>query len=236
MRRYKTSLIVFVLFAAHYFPGTTVTAETEVQRRGDAVKYPVSPHRRVSASHFRLIYPQSVDRTEAEQVLSLLEASRSELLQRVSAAGIQPAFPNLEIVVNETTGDFVGRTGMPSWVAAATRNNRVELQPLKLLKQRRILETTLRHELVHVLVDALGGAQTPRWFTEGIAIHVAGEGRLIAHRQPASVDAVEQALANAKSPSEMQTAYAAAYNLVRRLIQSEGEQKVWKRIADRRYS
>ena len=42
--------------------------------------------------------------------------------------------------------------------------------------------------------------------------------------------------AGSKSPSEMETAYAAAYNLVRRLIQSEGEQKVWKSIADRRYS
>lgn len=241
MSRYRTSFIVFVLFVAscflaHYFPGTSVKAETETGRRGDAGKYSVSPRRRVSASHFTLIYPQSIDRTEAEQVLSLLEANRSELLRRVSAAGIQPAFPNLEIVINETTGDFVGRTGMPSWAAAATKNNRVELQPLKLLKQRRILETTLRHELVHVLVEAVGGAQTPRWLTEGMALYVAGEGKLIAQRQPTSVEAVEHALATAKSAGEMQNAYAGAYNLVRRLIQSDGEQKVWKRIADRSYS
>ena len=224
MSIYKTSFVVFVFISALYFPGTGFG------------EYRVNAKTSLRSSHFRLLYPKTIEPREAQQVLSLLEASRSELLHRVSAAGIQPVFPNVEIVVAETTGDFVGRTGMPSWAAAATKNNRVELQPLKLLKQRRILETTLRHELVHVLVNALGSAQTPRWLTEGMAIHVAGEGRLIAHGQPASVDAVEQALTAAKSPSEMQTAYAAAYNLVRRLIQSEGEQKVWKSIADRRYS
>ena len=226
----------FQQILAHYFPGTSVRTETEIRGGGDAVKDSVSPRRRVSASHFRLIYPESVDEREVEQVLSLLEANRSDLLGRVFAAGIQPAFPNLEIVINETTGDFVGRTGMPSWAAAATKSNRVELQPLKLLKQRRILETTLRHELVHVLVDAVGNAQTPRWLTEGMAIYVAGEGKIIAQRPPTSVKEVEHALASARSAGDMQTAYAGAYNLVRRLIQTEGERNVWKRIANRSYS
>ena len=132
------------------------------------------------SSHFRLRpLTKLVQTPEAEQMLSLLETNRTELLRRVSAAGIAVDFPNLEVFINETTGDFVGRTGMPPWAAAATKNNRIELQPLKLLKQRRILETTLRHELVHVLIDAIGGGQTPRWLTEGMAIYVAGEGRLI---------------------------------------------------------
>jgi hypothetical protein len=30
--------------------------------------------------------------------------------------------------------------------------------------------------------------------------------------------------------------YAAAYNLVKQLIRSEGEQKIWKRVADQGYS
>lgn len=51
-----------------------------------------------------------------------------------------------------------------------------------------------------------------------------------------SVDTVETALASARSAGEVQAAYAAAYNLVRQLIQHEGEQKIWKRIADRSYS
>ena len=215
---------------AHYFPGT---------RSASSAVTPAERQRSKATSHFRVVHPQTLDTRDAEHVLSLLESTRSDLLRRVSAAGIQPRFPNLEIVINETTGDFVGRTGMPAWAAAATRRNTVELQPLKLLKQRRILETTVRHELVHVLIEAIGGGQTPRWLTEGMAVYVAGEGRLIESRPQMNLmspPTIEQSLASAKSATDMRNAYAAAYNLVKQLIRNEGEQKVWKRVADRSYS
>ncbi len=125
---------------------------------------------------------------------------------------------------------------MPPWAAAATKNNRMELQPLPLLKRRRILETTLRHELVHVLVDSIGGGQTPRWLAEGMAVHLAGEGKMLGQNNSSSVEAVEQALASAKSAEEMRSAYAAAYKLVKEMVQAQGEVKVWKRVAERRYS
>ena len=190
------------------------------------------------SSHFRLVYPQTIERHDAEYVLKLLETNRTELLQRVASAGIEVNLPKLEVVFTETTGDFVGRTGMPPWAAAATRKSKIELQPLKLLKQRRILETTLRHELVHVLIDTIGGSQTPRWLTEGMALFLAGEGRLLESNGQTSVMSVvmvEQALIAPKSAGEMKSAYAAAYNLVKELIRAEGEKKVWKRVVDRRY-
>ncbi len=239
---------------AHYFPSTNVVScegRLGVRCLGTALVLnqaatPIldqsgakAPHSKealnLSASNFRVTFPKTIQRNEAEQVLRLLESSRADLVRRVAAAGIQPRFPDLEIVINETTGDFVSRTGMPPWAAAATKNNRVELQPLKLLKQRRILETTLRHELVHVMIAAISGRQTPpRWFTEGMAIHVAGEGQLFAGQTPINTpSAIEQALANSKSAAEMRTAYTAAYNLVAQMIRSEGEDKVWKKLADR---
>jgi stage II sporulation protein D (peptidoglycan lytic transglycosylase) len=214
---------------AHYFPGTSTEPSALAPRE----------LRSKTTSHFRVVHPQTLDPRQLEELLDLVESTRSELLRRVAAAGIEPRFPNLEIVINETTGDFVGRTGMPAWAAAATKRNAVELQPLKLLKQRRILETTVRHELVHVLIDAIGAGQTPRWLTEGMAVYVAGEGRLLeSHQQlnASSPQIVEQALASAKSAAEMRTAYASAYSLVKQLIHSEGEQKVWQRVADRSYS
>ena len=216
----------FQQILAHYYPGTSVREyrnEQWTQR----------------SSHFRLVLPRTVERRDAEHVLDLLETTRTELLQRVASAGIEVNLPNLEVAFNETTGDFVGRTGMPSWAAAATKRNKIELQPFKLLKQRRILETTLRHELVHVLIDAIGGGQTPRWLTEGMAIFLAGEGRLLENNRQTSVMSpamVEQALTAPKSAGEMKSAYAAAYSLVKQLIRTEGEKKVWKRVADRSYS
>ncbi len=213
----------FQQILAHYFPGTSVR-----EYRND-----LSTER---SSHFRVVHSQTIDSGDIERVLNLLETIRADLLRRVASAGIEAQFPNLEIVFNETTGDFVGRTGMPPWAAAATKRNRIELQPLKLLRRRRILETTLRHELVHVLIDALGGGQTPRWLTEGMALFLAGEGRLLDQKSSMPVAMVEEALAAPKSAGEMKSAYAAAYNLVKELIRSEGEKKVWNRVADRRYS
>jgi hypothetical protein len=95
----------------------------------------------------------------------------------------------------------------------------------------------LRHELVHVLIETIGNGEAPRWFTEGMALYVAGEGRLF-EKQVSSMSAekIDQALASAKSADKMRAAYAAAYNLVKQLIRVEGENNVWKRFVDRSYS
>ena len=131
------------------------------------------------SEHFRISYPANVNRREVEQLLGLLQSNRQSLIARAAAAGMKVQIPSLEIFVNESTGNFVGRTGQPAWAAAATKGNTMDLQPLQTLKRRRILETTVRHELVHILVDSVGRGQTPRWLAEGLALHLAGEGRLV---------------------------------------------------------
>ena len=134
----------------------------------------------ISSEHFRVTYPADVDRRDADQVLNTLESARSGYLARASAASISFEIPTLDIRMNESTGDFTSRTGQPWWAAAATNGNRIELQPLALLKRRGILYTTLRHELAHVVIDAVSHNRAPRWLEEGFAIYLAGEGRMIA--------------------------------------------------------
>lgn len=118
-------------------------------------------------------------------------------------------------------------------MAAATLRNRIELQPYELLARRRILETTLRHELVHSVIEAIGHGRAPRWLAEGLALHIAGEGPRVARHwrrtDPALMD-LELRLSQPATAEDMRVDYAAAYREVKRLIDAEGESSVWRRV------
>jgi len=187
----------------------------------------------ISSEHFRVTYPAGVDRHDADQVLNTLESARSDYLRRASsAASINP--PLLEIRLNESTGDFTSRTGQPWWAAAATKGNRIELQPLRTLKQRGVLFTTLRHEFAHVVIDAVSHNRAPRWLSEGFAIYLAGEGETISRylkRGLLSVEELEKRLERPSSQDDMRGLYAQAYISVAGLVRDQGEASVWKRLA-----
>lgn len=233
---------------AKYFPGSDVTraqmippsADLLWSNTGEWADPPASrsagtlhPGRlRIASEHFRVNYPITVKRSNAEDLLQLLETNRTKLLTRPS---LPPnlRLPFIEVFLNETTGDFTVRTGLPWWSAAGSQGNRIELQPIALLKRRGILETTLRHELVHKMVDNLGNGRTPRWLAEGLALYLAGEGQMISRFQPKvkmpGAD-IDRMLAITSNSSEMRGLYAAAYLEVQRLITMEGEPAVWRRV------
>ena len=189
----------------------------------------------ISSEHFRVTYPAAVDRREANQVLTTLEIARTDFLGRANAASVSlGGLPSLEIHLNESTGDFTARTGQPWWAAAATRGNRIELQPVALLKRRGVLTNTLRHELAHVVIDAVSHNQAPRWLEEGFALHLAGEGPTISRyqrRRALSTEDIEKRLERPGSQEEMRALYADAYRAVVDLIRTDGEASVWKKVA-----
>jgi stage II sporulation protein D len=193
--------------------------------------------RTLSSENFRINYPGTVDQDEIQALMSFLESSRASLIKRAAAANVSVKLPNIEIYFGETTGDFVGRTAMPIWAAAATRGNQIELQPLGTLKRRGILETTLLHEIVHTMIESVSRGGAPRWLSEGFALHLAGEGRLLARYQPRpemNVQEIEKRLGYSRSmvsADEMRMVYAAAYGQVRSLIKNQGEASVWRRVA-----
>lgn len=188
----------------------------------------------ISSEHFRVTYPANVDRRDADQVLNTLEAARGDFLHRAAAASVPVDVPLLDIRLNESTGDFTSRTGQPWWAAAATKGNRIELQPVGLLKRRGVLTNTLRHELAHTVIDAVSRNRAPHWLEEGFALYLAGEGRTISRylsRSAHSAEELEQKLARPGSQEAMRALYAEAYSKVAELIRVNGEASVWKKLS-----
>jgi stage II sporulation protein D len=199
-----------------------------------------APRLTLSSENFRATYEARSGanaRREVEAALVTLEAARADLLRRLAAASLAwPAARRVEINFNETTAGFVAATGQPAWAAAATRGHRVELQPLALLRRRGVVAQTLRHELAHVLLDALSRGRAPRWLAEGLAAHFAGEGPLLARHAPrgrTSIEELERKLSAPATASEMRALYAAAHREVASLIRAEGEPAAWRRAAQR---
>lgn len=189
----------------------------------------------ISSEHFRVTYPASVDRNDANQVLSTMDSARANFLNRAATASVSVGdLPLLEIRLNDSTGDFTARTGQPWWAAAATKGNRIELQPVGILKRRGVLTTTLRHELAHAVIDRVSHNRSARWLEEGFALYLAGEGGAISRylrRGRLATEELEQKLARPGTAEEMRALYAQAYSDVAYLIRNSGEASVWKKLA-----
>jgi stage II sporulation protein D len=202
---------------------------------GSAPSFPDTRLLAISSEHFRVTYPADVDRRDANQVLTTLETARADFLRRANAASISvDGLPTMEIRLNESTGDFTARTGQPWWAAAATKGNRIELQPVGILKRRSVLTTTLRHEMAHVVIDKVSQKHAPRWLEEGFALYLAGEGATIsryATKAQLTTDQLEKKLERPGSQQEMRSLYAAAYQKVFELMRESGEVAVWKRLS-----
>jgi stage II sporulation protein D len=80
-----------------------------------------------------------------------------------------------EIYVYPDMNSFRNGTGEPGWVAAHTQGNRIEMQPVDVLSSRGLLQSTLRHELLHVLIESRARPGLPIWFREGLVENLAGE-------------------------------------------------------------
>jgi stage II sporulation protein D len=184
------------------------------------------------SEHFRLTYPARVARREAEGLLRTFESAYADVSRRLARASVGAAPPDVEVVVYETAGDFVGATGQPAWVAAVTEGRRIQLQPLEVLRRRGLLQTTPRHEFVHAALEAVGAGRAPLWLVEGLAAFVAGEGPQLSRAaagERMTTEELERRLARPASAGEMRALYAAAYAEVSALVRREGEAAVWRR-------
>ena len=192
---------------AYYYPGTKLG----VSAQG-------TPWQQLSNEDVELLTTQP-DRDRALLTVATRYVHNSE----ESTGLVYRAVPRLKLYA--TVAAFRNSTGEPGWVAASTRGRTIQLQPSDVLERSGALESTLRHELLHMLIESYARPGTPLWFREGLVLYLAGSNppQPGALRGFGDVAALEKALRVPASEEELRAAYGEACSRVAQLAQQHGK-------------
>jgi len=163
--------------------------------------------------------------TQLDVDASILPIAERILKEDEAAIGWK-AGAGLRLQIYATLDSFRDTTGQPGWVAASTRGKSIRMQPLAELQKRGIVESTLRHEIFHVLVEAKAKAATPLWFREGIVLFLSNSNGAGTAAAAMTDEEIEAVLRQPRNREEMQKAYAAAQSRVAALMQERGKEAV----------
>jgi stage II sporulation protein D len=137
--------------------------------------------------------------------------------------GWQLAFrPQLQIF--PTLDAYRDTTGEPGWVAASVRGHTVRLQPLLELQRKEIVESTLRHEFFHLLVESRAKADTPLWYREGLVLYLSDPGGTPSNASALTNQQMEAILLHPPSRDAEEKAYAVAQRRIADLVFLVGRQ------------
>ena len=157
--------------------------------------------------------------TQPDQDRTALAAAQ-RIARSLSQRTRWPLPANTEIRAYPDLDTFRDATGEPGWVAAHTTGHRIELQPVAALAGRGALESTLSHELLHVMMEAQAAPSLPVWFREGL-IGYLQNAPLGSARVPTDAD-----LRQTGDADRARRAYADSVAMVARFVQRYGETSV----------
>jgi len=133
----------------------------------------------IAADNIVVRFATSQSETAAREILAAAVEAREELAKLDRLASLKfdklTSLRAVEIWLSATTYEFCQITGRPWWQASVYRSGIIYLQPLRVLRERGSLATTLRHELMHHWVEELSQGNSPRWLSEALAIYHSGE-------------------------------------------------------------
>lgn len=118
---------------------------------------------------------------------------------------------------------FRDATGEPGWVAASTRGQTIRVQPPAVLGER--LAPVMRHEALHVMVEASAKAGTPLWYREGLVMQLDRE-RAAPALTGRSAAEIDRALGERSEATATRAAYAEAQAAVARLGKRYGRERL----------
>lgn len=164
---------------------------------------------------------KSLDATDAAYLPQLSHAY-AEASQR---SGLNAPSP-FTVRAFATTPAFRDATLAPGWVAAFTEGDWIATQPLRTLAARRLLDTTLRHEFLHALVEHESGPAASLWLREGLVETWSEPGNRITATPALKLNAVDVALAHSSTEAESDAAHRAAAWYAARLLYHFGRAKI----------
>lgn len=132
---------------------------------------------------------------------------------------------NPQLKVYPTLDTFRDSTGQPGWIAAFTRGHSISLQPLAVLEKKSILESTLRHEFIHLLIEARAHPGTALWFREGLVLYFSDPNHHFAPVRMSEAE-MEKAFSRTDDREALERAYAAARTKVAEMVQQNGKEVV----------
>ena len=112
------------------------------------------------------------DEGERDALIRTTTRARDELAARL---GVQPP-PAVTLRVHPTTDDYERVTGDPWFTSGDVLAGELHLLPLAVLRDRGVLEVTIRYGLVRLMTDAVLRSR-PMWVREGAAAYFAGADR-----------------------------------------------------------
>jgi len=164
--------------------------------------------------------------TQPDQDHAIVALAEREL--QSAARRTQFTIPrDIEIRIYPDLDTYRNATGEPGWAAAHTSGHRISLQPAAVLRSRGVLDQTIRHELLHVLIESRAAPSLPTWFREGLVVYLA-EPTAPAPGRPIPSDAD---LSQTADPAKARRAYADAASSVATLAKRYGETTVFVWLA-----
>jgi stage II sporulation protein D len=151
---------------ARYFPGTEIRPGTPDRGPNDKTAIEIA-----------------VPVGEERERVRIEGLSRAALREFSAKTGVPPP-QRVQLVFHPSVDAYLRASGKPWWTAGAANGSRIDFIPLSALRDRGLLERTLRHELAHVVTrERLAGR--PIWVQEAVAMDVSGDPRIVSARQAA---------------------------------------------------
>ncbi|HZT75642.1 MAG TPA: SpoIID/LytB domain-containing protein [Vicinamibacterales bacterium] len=151
---------------ARYFPGLEIG-----RRTGDGVGTDAA-RTREGANAVPGVVVTLPDGDDGERPLILRQVTQARD-QIANALGVAPP-ARVTVRFHATTDDYERATNRPWFTSGALVDGTLHVLPLAVLRERGVLDRTIRHELVHLMTDQRL-ASRPAWVREGAAIYFAGE-------------------------------------------------------------